>query len=220
MHTAIVLSTAVLGAVMLGMHLCGALGRAVIPGLEVGDKILPLLSLEVLPPVVAGLFLAGPLAAIMSTIDSQLILASATLIKDVYIHCFQPDAATDSGAGKRLHQLSFYTTALIGIIVFLAALRPPDLIVWLNLFAFGGLQAAFFWPLVLGLYWRRANSAGALASIVVGVGSYFVFNIVWDRFWGMHVIVPTLVLGGLAFVVTSLGTNPPRRGVMDVFWGK
>jgi sodium/pantothenate symporter len=119
-----------------------------------------------------------------------------------------------------LHQLSFYTTALIGIIVFLAALRPPDLIVWLNLFAFGGLQAAFFWPLVLGLYWRRANSAGALASIVVGVGSYFVFNIVWDRFWGMHVIVPTLVLGGLAFVVTSLGTNPPRRGVMDVFWGK
>ncbi len=220
MHTAIVLSTAVLGAVMLGMHLCGALGRAVIPGLEVGDKILPLLSLEVLPPVVAGLFLAGPLAAIMSTIDSQLILASATLIKDVYIHCFQPNAATDSGAGKRLHQLSFYTTALIGIIVFLAALRPPDLIVWLNLFAFGGLQAAFFWPLVLGLYWRRANSAGALASIVVGVGSYFVFNIVWDRFWGMHVIVPTLVLGGLAFVVTSLGTNPPRRGVLDVFWGK
>lgn len=220
MHTAIVLSTAVLGAVMLGMHLCGALGRAVVPSLEVGDKILPLLSLEVLPPVVAGLFLAGPLAAIMSTIDSQLILAAATLIKDIYVHCFHPEAASDGGDGRRVHRLSVYSTALLGLIVFLAALRPPELIVWLNLFAFGGLQAAFFWPLVLGLYWRRANSAGALASVIIGVGAYFALNIFVERFWGMHVIVPTLALGGLSFVCVSLLTRPPRQEVLRLFWGR
>ncbi|MFP4393145.1 MAG: sodium:solute symporter family transporter, partial [Desulfohalobiaceae bacterium] len=115
---------------------------------------------------------------------------------------------------------SFYSTALLGLIVFLAALKPPDLIVWLNLFAFGGLQAAFFWPLVLGLYWKRANSAGALASIIVGVSTFFLLNIFMDRFWDMHVIVPTLTLGGLAFFLVSLITAPPSYEVQNLFWGR
>ncbi|MFW6315211.1 MAG: sodium/pantothenate symporter [Desulfohalobiaceae bacterium] len=220
MHRAIVLSTAVLGLILLGLHLAGALGRAVVPGLEVGDKIMPLLSLEVLPPVVAGLFLAGPMAAIMSTIDSQLILASGTLLKDIYIHFFHPQDSQGPAENRRLHRISFYSTALLGLIVFLAALKPPDLIVWLNLFAFGGLQAAFFWPLVLGLYWKRANSAGALASIIVGVGTFFILNIFMDRFWDMHVIVPTLTLGGLAFFLVSLVTAPPSYEVQNLFWGR
>lgn len=51
----------------------------------------------------------------------------------------------------------------------LAAWRPPEMIIWLNLLAFGGLEAVvFLWPLVLGLYWERANAAGALSAMLVG----------------------------------------------------
>jgi sodium/pantothenate symporter len=217
MHTAIVVSTFVLGFLVLGMHLCGALGRAIIPDLTVGDKIMPALSLAILPPVVAGIFLAGPLAAIMSTIDSQLILASATLIRDLYINYIRAGKTTDDA---RLHRQSFYCTALLGTIVFIAALRPPDLIVWINLFAFGGMQATFLWPVVLGLYWKRANAQGALWSMLAGLISYFAMVIWVKRFLGMHVIVPTLIISLLAFVGVSMKTRTPRKHIIRIFFQK
>ena len=56
----------------------------------------------------------------------------------------------------------------IGIIVFLLSLNPPDLLVWINLFAFAGLEATFFCPIVFGLFWKRANATGAVASMIFG----------------------------------------------------
>ncbi|MGX9366772.1 sodium/pantothenate symporter [Desulfoplanes sp. PS50] len=217
MHSAIVISTIVLGLLILGMHLCGALGRAIIPDLTVGDKIMPALSLTILPPVVAGIFLAGPLAAIMSTIDSQLILASATLIRDLYTNYIRTGRKPDD---RRLHTLSFYCTALLGTIVFIASLRPPDLIVWINLFAFGGMQATFLWPVVLGLYWKRANARGALWSMVAGLCAYFALVIWVKRFMGMHVIVPTLAISLVAFILVSLMTKRPEDGIVRIFFAK
>ena len=65
--------------------------------------------------------------------------------------------------------MSLACTAVIGLIVFASAIEPPDLLVWINLFAFGGLEAVFLWPIILGLYWKEANASGAVASIVAGV---------------------------------------------------
>ena len=223
MHRAIIVGTFVLGFLMLGMHLCGAFGRVIVPGLTVGDKIMPALTLKVLPPVFAGIFLAGPLAAIMSTIDSQLILASATIVKDLYINYVKKEDPADIEASLKKRQgiqrLSFITTGILGLIVLGAAFNPPNLIVWLNLFAFGGLQAAFLWPLVLGLYWKRANAQGALASIVTGVGSYIYFAASIKRVAGMHVIVPVLAITLVVFVGVSLLTETPEEKTIDLFWG-
>jgi len=220
MHSAIILGTVVIGVLMLGMHLCGAFGRAIIPDLAVGDRIMPALMIRVLHPFAAGVFLAGPLAAIMSTIDSQLILASASIVKDLYLNYIDPAAgSTEKGEGL-LHRLSFWSTAILGIIVFAASFNPPDLIVWINLFAFGGLQAAFLWPLVLGLYWKKANAAGALASMVAGVASYFYLVTYVKRFWGMHVIVPTLLIGLIVFVIFSHFGGKPGKRTMELFWGE
>jgi sodium/pantothenate symporter len=218
MHTAIVLSTVIVGVIMLGMHLNGALGRAILPEITVGDKIIPSITLAVLHPVFAGVFIAGPLAAIMSTIDSQLILASAAIVKDLYLNYIRPSKSVE--AEKVVKQLGSWTTLLIGLIVFLAAFRPPDLIVWLNLFAFGGMQAAFLWPMVLGLYWKRANATGALASMVSGLFTYFYMVSYVKRFYGMHVIVPTLSISLVIFVVVSLVTRRPDTDILKLFWGR
>ncbi|WP_337382506.1 sodium/pantothenate symporter, partial [Desulfovibrio sp.] len=67
MHSAMIMGTVIIGFLLLSVHLAGALGRAVIPGLAVGDMAMPSLILELLPPFWAGVFIAGPLAAIMST---------------------------------------------------------------------------------------------------------------------------------------------------------
>ncbi|MBN0343530.1 hypothetical protein JTM70_36605, partial [Pseudomonas aeruginosa] len=72
-HRGIIIGTIVVAILMFGMHLAGALGRAVIPDLTVPDLVIPTLMVKVLPPFAAGIFLAAPMAAIMSTINAQLL---------------------------------------------------------------------------------------------------------------------------------------------------
>ncbi len=91
------------------------------------------------------------------------------------------------------------------------------MIIWLNLLAFGGLQAVFLWPLVLGLYWSRANGPGALASMVCGILCYAILS-QWEiKPAGLHAIVPSLGLGLIAFVLVSLLTPAPSQHVRRLF---
>lgn len=213
MHRAIVIGTPVACFLMLGMHLVGAFANAVVPGVKAGDLVVPTVTVKVLPEWLGGLFLAAPLAAIMSTVDSMLILVSTTIVKDLYLNYVNPSAG-----GRYVSNLSTIVTAVTGIAVFFAALKPPSLLVWLNLFALGGLEAVFFWPIVLGLYWRRANAHGAVASMITGVVTYMVFDRVWKRPFGTHTIVLPLVLALVAFVGVSLVTAPPSDDVERKFW--
>ncbi|SDN12173.1 sodium/pantothenate symporter [Fictibacillus solisalsi] len=199
MHQAMIIGTFVVGFIMLGMHLTGVFARVVIPGIEVGDKVMPLLALKVLPGWLAGIVLAAPLAAVMSTVNSILLIVSSSIVKDVYINYIKPDASE-----KSVKRLSFSVTTIIGVLVFLVALHPPDLLIWLNLFSFGGLEAAFIWPVVLGLYWKKGNAAGAAGSIVGGVVSYILLDQLAPNLWGMHTVVLPVVISLAAYIVLSL----------------
>lgn len=202
MHDAMVIGTLLIGFMILCAHLAGALGRAVIPDLPAGDLAMPTLIVKLLSPFWAGVFIAGPLAAIMSTVDSMLLLVSAAIIKDLYVHyALKGDASRMTVMS--LKKASLITTAVVGLLVFFAAIEPPDLLVWINLFAFGGLEAVFLCPLVLGLYWRRGNSTGAVASIVIGVGVFVTLTITKPDMGGIHAIVPTILAALAAFVIGS-----------------
>lgn len=199
MHQAMIIGTVVVGFIMLGMHLSGVFARAIIPGIEVPDTVMPLLAMEVLPPWLAGIVLSAPMAAIMSTVNSLLLIVGSSIVKDVYLNYIKPDA-TDTVVKR----MSMSATALIGILVFLMAVNPPDLLIWLNLFAFGGLEAAFIWPVVLGLYWRRGNKYGAITSIIVGVGSYILIYSINSEPFGMHSVVLPVFFSLIAYIVASL----------------
>lgn len=199
MHRALITGTIVVGFIMLGMHLIGVFARPIIPGIEVGDTVMPLIAMEVLPPWLAGIVLAAPLAAIMSTVDSLLLLVSSTVVKDVYLNYIKPNAPE-----KQVRRVGIGVTAVLGLIVFTMALSPPDLIVWLNLFAFGGLQSAFIWPVIMGLYWNRANKYGAMASSLVGIASYSIIHNFAPNMLGVHTVVFPILFSFIAFVVFSL----------------
>lgn len=203
LHQGMVISTAVIAFLMLGMHLAGALGRAIVPDLSVTDEIMPTLMITVLPPLVAGIFLAGPMAAIMSSVDSLLIQSSATLLKDLYLNYINPSAAQDQQFVKKLPKISMWFTGIFLTIVFVASISPPDMLIWLNLLSLGAMQAVFLWPLVLGLYWPKATAKGALTSMVCGLGSYVYFSIAKPDLGGVHAIVPTLTIGLVSFVIIS-----------------
>ncbi len=85
-HRGIILGTIVMAILMFGMHFAGALGRAILPDLTIPDQVIPTLMVQVLPPFAAGIFLAAPMAAIMSTINAQLLQSSATIVKDIYLN--------------------------------------------------------------------------------------------------------------------------------------
>ncbi|MFV8830241.1 sodium/pantothenate symporter [Alkalihalobacterium sp. APHAB7] len=202
MHRALITGTIVVGFIMLGMHLTGVFARAVMPGIEVGDTVMPMIAMEVLPPWLAGIVLAAPMAAIMSTVDSLLLLVSSAVVKDVYLNYVKPSATM-----QQVKRVSFGVTAVLGILVFTMALSPPDLLIWLNLFAFGGLQATFIWPVVMGLYWQRGNKNGAIASMVVGMSAYIVIHTYFPNVFGLHTVVFPIVLSFMAFIVFSLLTK-------------
>lgn len=202
MHKALVIGTIVVGFIMLNMHLIGVFARPILPGIEIADQVIPLIALDVLPGWLAGIVLAAPLAAMMSTLDSLLLLVSSSVVKDIYLNYIKPEATMN-----HVKKVSLSVTAVIGIVAFLMALNPPELLIYLNLFAFGGLEAAFVWPLVLGLYWRYANASGAIASMIVGISSYIVihlYNEVNEPLLGVHTVTIPVVLSLISFIGVSL----------------
>ncbi|MEQ6390803.1 sodium/pantothenate symporter [Bacillaceae bacterium S4-13-58] len=202
MHRALIIGTVTVGMIMLGMHLTGVFARAVLPGIEEADKVIPLIAMEVLPNWIAGILLAAPLAAIMSTVDSLLLVVSSSIVKDVYINYIKPDAND-----KRIRILSGTVTTAVGILVLFMAIDPPSLLIWLNLFGFGGLEAAFIWPIIMGLYWKKGNAYGAFASIIVGVSSYILLSTFFTNPLGMHAVVIPVMLSLLGYVLASLFTQ-------------
>lgn len=202
MHRAILIGTIGIATIMFGMHLVGVFGRAVVPGIEIGDKVMPTLTMDVLPPVLAGIVLAAPMAAIMSTVNALLMMVSSTIVKDVYLHYIKPDASEN-----HVRKTSFLVTTIVGILVVFMSFNPPEIIVWLNLFAFGGLEAVFLWPIVLGLYWKKANKYGALASMFVGLTMYVCITQFAPNIFDVNSVTFPVVSSFIAFIIVSLLTH-------------
>lgn len=197
LHRAMIIGTVVIAILMFGMHLSGVLGRAVVPDLKVPDQVIPTLMVQVLPPVVAGIFLAAPMAAIMSSIDSMLIQASSTLIKDLYL-AIKPNAIHNE---KKIKLFSTITTLTFTVLLVFAALTPPEMLIWLNLLSLGGLEATFLWVIVLGLYWEKANASGAICSMLAGLSCYVLMTTFKISIFSFHAIVPSLLIGLIAFII-------------------
>ena len=215
MHRAMIIGTSIVGILMLGMHLVGVMGAAVEPGVEVGDKIIPILAIKNMHPILAGVFIAGPLAAIMSSVDSLLIMSSAAVVKDLYINYIDKNPSE-----SKIKKLSFATSLLLGIIVFILALNPPKLLVWINLFALAGQEAAFFCPILLGLYWKRANATGAAVSMIFSVVFYLYTVIMNIKIMNMHQIVPTIIFSILLFTIGSYFGKPNSEKVNELFFSE
>ncbi|HGO5824263.1 TPA: sodium/pantothenate symporter [Mannheimia haemolytica] len=197
LHRAMIIGTVVIAILMFGMHLSGVLGRAVVPDLKVPDQVIPTLMVQVLPPVVAGIFLAAPMAAIMSSIDSMLIQSSSTLIKDLYL-AVKPNAVNNE---NKIKLFSTLTTLTFTVLLVFAALNPPEMLIWLNLLSLGGLEATFLWVIVLGLYWEKANATGAICSMLAGLSCYVLMTTFKIAIFSFHAIVPSLVVGLIAFLI-------------------
>ena len=219
LHKAMVIATVICGALMIGMTMLGVFARAVITDLPAGgtDAVIPTLIAHKMHPLVAGVTILGPLAATMSTVSSLLIASASAIIRDLF-KALRPEhqqVANSPIADAVKPALSYHekiiikgTTLVMGIIAITLALFPLDIVVWVNLFAFGGLESAFVWPVVLGLFWRKFNTCGVLTSLIAALGVYTVCSVFKISFLSCHAIVPSLIAGLIgALIGTWLGAT-------------
>jgi len=176
-------------------HLSGVFGRALYPNLAVPDQIMPTLISGLFTPFWGGVLLAAPIAAVMSSVDSMLLQSAVTLVRDGAVKRFPGLTASQQ---VLLTRVAMFVIAMLAMYF---AITPPDMIVWLNLAAFGALQAVFLWPVLVGLYWPQVSGNAAMAAMLTGLMSYL--SLIWIKpaIWGIHPIVPALLLSIIAMLI-------------------
>ena len=193
----------------------GCWARVFFPDLPVADLALPTVVAEVMPPILAGVVIALVIGAGLTTIDSMLLVVSSTFVKNMAM-AIKPDMRPETSK-----KLSYITIGVVTVIIIYFALSPPAFLEWVILYAIGGLVAVYFASLMWGLYWKRANKYGALASMIGGIPVFIISDIYLKPYLqGIHPVIPAFIVSNLLMIVVSLLTPKPPREVIKLFWGR
>lgn len=187
---------------MTGAVISGLVGIAYMAqqGIDLADAetVVLVMSQTLLNPFVAGLILAAVLAAIMSTISSQLVVCSSALVEDLY-----KVVRKNPPSEKRLVLLGRIGVLIVALIAVLLAINPNDTILGLVSFAWAGFGAAFGPIILLSLFWRKLTNWGALTGMFVGAATVFIWKALNT---GLYELLPAFVFATVAAVVVSLLT--------------
>ena len=221
LHRAIIIGTVVIGAMNIGMNFIGVLSAGVLKGDLAGygnsvDNIMPLAIAGSLKPLLAGICIIGPIAASISTISSLLLTATSSIVKDVFIYEREKKRKSVSERGTTV--FSQMCTLVLGLIIFFISINPPSVIWKINMFAFGGLESAFFWIFLLGMFWKKANKTGALCAILGGTGSYCVTMLLGIKAANLHQILIGITISLVCMVIGSIWGKKNRQEVLDFYF--
>lgn len=181
------IGTVLVGALFVGLTALGALSYGVFPNTlnEYGsniDDVIPVMITQVFPPWLVDVVILGPIAAAVSTVSSLLISSSVNIIQGIYanlaIHRRKPTPR------HRIRFVSQMASIVLSFIALVVAITPPDVIWRLSMFVFGGIEVAFCWILLFGLFWHRANKVGAVLCLTSGLITYFFASLFTIPFLG------------------------------------
>ncbi|MCA9151698.1 MAG: hypothetical protein KDA92_20480 [Planctomycetales bacterium] len=191
--------------------------RVLMPGMEIdADRVMPEMAVmstrQSGVPWLAGFLLAAPFAAVMSSVDSFLLLVSSSIVRDIFQRHLAPHAHEST-----LKRVTYLGTLIVGIYATYCALRPPPYLQEIIVDASGFLSASFLVPVTLSLYWRRMNGTGAIAGMLAGCLVHAMFSYhpvflkpVWQTIEsvGLGPLMWDLSASGLATIGGTLLTKP------------
>jgi sodium/proline symporter len=201
---------------LAGAIFAGLIGVAYISqeGLSLADPetVVLLMSQTLLHPLIAGLVLAAVLAAIMSTFSSQLIVCSSALVEDIYrvLRKTPPEE-------KTLVILGRACVLAVALFAALLAINPNDTVLGLVGFAWAGFGAAFGPIVLLSLYWKKLTTAGALAAMVVGTVTVFVWSALEGGLFDLYELLPGFVFALIVAAVVSRMTYKKNPEIESEF---
>lgn len=177
-----------------------------------GENVLSMITNEFLPTILVAIFIAIVLSAIMSTIDSLLIIASSAITRDFYQKIFRPDLKDED-----LTKISRIVTigmalAALGIAVLLYNLYPDRQVFWIMIFGWSGIAATFCPVIILSLFWKGYTEKGAIASMITGFTSVILCKFVFANMDGigpyfkeLDVLAPSFALAMIVgFIVSKI----------------
>lgn len=187
-----------------------------------GEDVLGMITESFLPTLLVAIFIAIVLSAIMSTIDSLLILASSAISRDFYQKIFRPDLKQEN-----LTKISRSSTLIMAFTALLLAMimnyvSPDRQIFWVIIFGWSGIAATFCPVVILTLFWKGYSEKGAIASMIAGFSSVIIFNFVLKElpnvgpyFIALDVLAPAFAIAMLVGVIVSK-IYPPRKEAVEM----
>ncbi len=208
-------ATAWIVVALFGAILVGIVGRIYLGDIFVGDAaasetVFMRLAFDLFPSVIAGILLSAILAAVMSTADSQLLVASSAITNDIFKRLSKKEIND-----KTLMWYGRFGVILIAIIAAIVAITG-DTIMGLVSYAWAGFGAAFGPVILLSLFWKRANKQGALAGMIGGFVTVIAWNLLASS-TGLYELVPGFAVGLIACIVVSLLTAKPETEIEEEF---
>ena len=213
----VVVSMAV--AIVIGIVGYGAVKSGVVSNLQDSERIIielaKVISGEgVVFAIVAGLILAGILAATMSTADSQLLAASSSISEDII------RATKVQVSDKKRMLIARVSVIVIALIAMVIAKNPDSKVFEIVSFAWAGFGATFGPLMLFALFWKRTNKFGAVAGMVSGAVMVFVWKFVISGFGGafaIYELLPAFIFSSIVIVVVSLLTKAPSKEIEEDF---
>ena len=169
-----------------------------------GQDVIVHLTELVMPTIIVALYVAVVLAAIMSTIDSLLVVASSAVVRDLYQQIFKPESKD-----KNLTNFSRTVTLIMAglallLAMFVAVTTPERTIFWFVIFGWSGIAATFCPTIILSLFWKGFTEKGAIAAMVVGFLSVPFCKFVLPRFGGIGAYIDQVDVLGPSFILSML----------------
>ena len=222
LRNAIIIGTIVIGVVTIIATWVGVLCKGVLTNPDLAayggsvDNIMPRTIISVMSPFWAGVVIIGPIAATISTVSSLLLTSSSSIIKDVYMRHLEKSGKSLSNEGVK--RLSMIFTILLGFGIYLISIAPPSVIWKINMFAFGGLETAFFWVMIFGLFWHKANSTGAICAMFGGVAAYCITMALGFKVFSLHQITIGITTSLVFFFIGNAMGKMPDMDTLKLFF--
>ena len=200
----------------------GIIGRSLYPVEETlatasgAENVFVVLSQALLPAVLAGIIMAGILAATISSSDSYLLIAASAVSKNLYEGILKKNQADD----KKVMNLSRIMLLLIAVVGMIIAWNEDSVIFNIVSFAWAGFGATFGPVMLFSLFWKRINRPGAIAGMLSGGVMVFVWNLLlkpMGGIFGIYELFPAFVISCIVIVVVSLATEAPSGEIEKEF---
>lgn len=208
----------VLGRAYLFPMILGAEGAGSTENVFI-EMITKMFTQDMRLPFIGGIFLCGILAAIMSTADSQLLVTASSVSKDIYKGVMRPGADE-----KTVMKVSRITVIVVAVLAFAIAWNPDSSIMGLVSNAWAGLGSAFGPIVLMSLFWKRTNFAGAVSGIISGGATVLIWDYIpliggqtLGTFTGLYSLLVGFAISVLCIVIFSLCTKEPSKEILDEF---
>ena len=192
------------------------------------DEIMPTVAKSLVHPLLAGLLIAAPFSAVMSTVEAFLLTVSSSFVRDIYQRTFHPNASE-----RAIKVGSYLITVIVGVVVMFLSLDPPPFLQDIVVFSSSGISATFLVATFLGIYWKRMTTTAAWAAMLSGFGIVIAAHlpIILRRFglpgggnaivlFGIDAFVWACLVSLILGVAVSYCSAAPSHEIVRAYFGR